>query len=350
MSELETVIEDSMNDLHMEEPVETTEVEAVETKEEPVEEIKEAETSQVGKVEDATAPVEDEFSKKFGIPSQSVTGRENRIPYSRVKKIVEKNERELREKLSKEFEGKSQPRVQELETKLKGYEERISQVSQFEEILDNDPRQFLSLLSQHPSYKAFFDYLNEHLPKDGTEGKTEPATKVADDDPMPQPNKKLADGSLVYDMDGLQKLMDWQSRQTEARVTKSLTSRFEPIEKEYKAQEYTNRMRPVIDKQIAEARTWPGFNENEEAITEALVADKALTLDGAYRKVVVIPKLTAPPPTVDEEAIRAKVIAELKQKSGSTSVAGGKTVPKAAPAGPRSLEDVITAEIQKLKQ
>src|SRR3990167_11161892 len=37
----------------------------------------------------ADAP-QDEFEKKWGIPAKSVTGRENRLPHSRVKTMVTK--------------------------------------------------------------------------------------------------------------------------------------------------------------------------------------------------------------------------------------------------------------------
>src|SRR5688572_13419890 len=122
MSDTEQVMEDSLNDAVVEDTPETPEVESSSTEDSSTPEVvasaeSEDKTStdeapQVESIvkdnEDPAAPptVEDEFAKRFGLASKSVTGRENRIPYSRVKKIIEKNEKDLTAKLTKEWQPK----------------------------------------------------------------------------------------------------------------------------------------------------------------------------------------------------------------------------------------------------
>jgi hypothetical protein len=98
------------------------------------------------------APV-DEFDKRFGLPGQQPGGRENRIPYTRVKAMVKKAEEDSKANALKEF----QPRLTEFEAKVKDYEGRLTQVAQFEQIMTQDPDRFLGMLSQLPAYKNFFD-------------------------------------------------------------------------------------------------------------------------------------------------------------------------------------------------
>lgn len=294
------------------------------------------------------ASAEDAFAKKFGLQSQSVTGRENRIPYSRVKKIVEKNERDVVARVSKEVEAKFQPKVLEFETKVKDYEGRLEKVAQFEHVLENDPRQFLSMLSQVPAYKEFFEFVTRAAQGAEQSGVQEQPDLTSG---MPQPNDKLADGSMVYNMEGLQKLLDWQSKQVEDRITKGYETklnefqkRVRPIEEQWNAQQHMAKIVPVVEKQIADARTWPQFNENEPAIVAALKADQNLSLEGAYR-MVVFPRLVS-----DRNKLRTEIIAEMKTKPVASSVSTSATRPgTSAQAGPRSLEDIIADAAASLK-
>lgn len=284
----------------------------------------------------------DDFSKKFGIASQSVTGRENRIPYTRVKKIVEKNERDTIARVTKELEDKYTPRVTEYETKVKDYEGRLERVAQFEQILENDPKQFLSMLSNVPAYKPFFDFITKAAKT------VQPQSEIpAVPDGMPQPDQALADGTSVYSMEGLQKLLQWQAENVEKRVTAQVSQRYAPIEQEWRSQQEYARAVPVVQQQIAEARKWPQFVENEAEITAALQADRNLSLEGAYRQ-VVIPRFAA-----DKTKIRTEVLDELRKKPiGATSAPTAQARPRPAqPTGgaKRDTEDIIRDAIAGLQ-
>src|SRR3990167_4522705 len=176
---------------------------------------------------DKTPVAVDDFDKKFGIAAKSVTGAENKIPYSRVKKIVTKAQNDAKAEARKEFETEFQPaKFKEFSDKVTDYEGRLTKVAEFENILENEPKKFLDILSRIPAYKEFFGYISklaEGQAASPTAGSPEkPAVVVDPNDPMPLPNKTNPDGSRVYDLDGLKELMAWNSRQVEQKVTSQL--------------------------------------------------------------------------------------------------------------------------------
>lgn len=296
----------------------------------------------------ADAVTDEDPLKQFGIPSRSVTGRDNPIPYSRVRKIVDKNTKDITAKVTKDVESKYTPQLQERDTKIKDYEERLDRVGQFEQIMEHKPREFLQMLSNLPAYKPFFEAVarvaQAQQSGTGAAPTTAPTVAGSTDDPMPQPNRKLTDGSEFYDMEGLQKLLDWQTRQVEKRVTQQLESRvserYGPIEQEWRRNQQIAQVMPIIEQQIAEARTWPLFSENEPAIIEALQKDQRLSLEGAYRQIVV-PKMTA-----DKNRMRTEILDEIRRKPSATAAPATRTTPRAAAAAaPKSGDDVILAAL-----
>lgn len=357
-TDLTDIIEDSVTDAltDVDEPVqeaggqvveEEGSVPAVLVSAEPV--IKEKATVTEVAVPVVEAKGEDEFSKRFGIPAESVTGRENRIPYSRVKKIVERNERDTVARITKELEATYQPKSQEYEAKVTDYEGRLSKVAEFEQIMENEPKAFLEMLSRLPAYKEFFAYINQLTPSAAQASL--PTTKVEPSDAMPQPNKVNPDGSRVYDLDGLNALMEWQGKQVEKRVSSQLeervSKRYAPLEQEWQHRQYLERVTPVIDQQIADARTWDRFKELEPKVIELLKSDGNMTLERAYMKAYqgnVVPRLTA-----ERNKIRSEVIEELKRQPATTAAPVTTTQPRQGAQGNRSLDDIIAEEMAKLR-
>jgi len=346
INDLETVIEDSVNDVNVSET--TTEVEAPVDNTPEVEAAPEA-TSQVETPANKEVPVEgqDDFATKFGIQANSVTGRENRIPYSRVKAIVAKNEKDTVARLTKEFEEKYKS-YGDYETKVKDYEGRLERVAQFENILENDPRTFLTMLSQHPSYTAFF----QHIEQLAAQGPTQQAqTQVDPNADMPQPDQQYPDGTMGYSMQQLQALLDWKEKKAVEKAISQVEERYKPIEQQWQAQERYAKMVPVVEKQIAEARTWDKFSELEDKIVGLLAADKSLSLERAYMRAYqeymqseVLPKYTT-----DRNTIRQEVLAEIKKKptASASPTAPAKPNPFENSGISGGLEDVITAELRK---
>lgn len=386
--ELESVIEDSLNDavagIDEPEPVvdSTPAVEA-----EPVSSDGTAEaigepapSTQVTPNANAQTPEEPEFKDPFadlvGMPQMGVTGRENRIPYSRVKKITEKSASDAETHVAEVVLGRKlnqgekavdavkafAAQVPELTTKVQDYEGRLNTVGQFEQVMANQPEKFLQMLAKLPAYKQFFTFVENAyntmsqnaaapVPTQPAPGQ-QPIAAVPLADEMPQPDEKLADGSAVYSMAGLQKLVSWTQakarEQAVAEATGQFNERYSALEQRYAPimqawTEYQTRQSvlPQIQAQIAEAKTWPMFNELENEITQTLQADRTLTLEAAYRK-VAFPKMIA-----ERNNMRQDIIKELQTAPTSTAVSGRSSKPNPpTPAGPRSLEDIIKEQLE----
>lgn len=344
ITNLEDVITDAVDDSQVpEEP--STPVEG-DTPTEPVEVAPEPTEPAVEVVEtkpEVEAPAEldkpDDFEKKFGIPANSPSGRENRIPYSRVKKITEKATKEAVEAKVKEFE----PKLAEFQTKVKDYEERLVRVAKFEETMVNKPEQFLQLLASIPAYAQFFQAVDAAFAAQAAQPQGgAPPVQVTED--MPAPNQEMPDGSKAYDMDGIAALLEWKAKQVESRLTKTIESRYKPIEDEWQAHQRIQSIVPHVQSQIAEARTWKLFNEHEDEIVAVLKSDPKISLERAYQK-VVFPKLEA-----DRNKIREELLKEIKQAPKATSVvAGGSKAATQVSTGPRALEDIIAEQVKTIK-
>lgn len=382
--DLETVIEDSLNDAGLNEldsdvsseptePVDSVEDVSVEADAtEVADQTGEADKTVVAPIVKGQTPEEpvkttdeaEAFAKKWGIPVRSVTGRENRLPHSRVRTMIAKNTKEVTDEVTKKLTAEWTPKYTEVETKVKDYESKLQKVGEFENYLYNQPREFLELLSQIPAYKPFFDHINKLAEQMQSTPAGQPqagqptqqsAPALDPADPRPGPNRKNPDGSMVYDMEGLDALLAWQARQVskavKAETIKEITARYAPIEQERELQrrkaEFESRMEPVIAKQLADAQTWPHFKEHKAEILKVLEEDQSVSLEGAYNRVlnnVVMPRLST-----DRNAIRAEILAELKRKPASTTAPVTRSAPSAPVAGPRTLEQVIEAEIAKLQ-
>ena len=147
---------------------------------------------------------------------------------------MDKNERETIARVTKELSGQSVPALADATAKVTDYESRLSQVAQFEEVMTKDPEKFLTMLSSIPAYKGFFDQVTAL--SNGAASADRQSADVTDADPMPQPNQPMADGSAVYDMDGIKNILEWQGRRTKNEVTREFETRYGPIEANYKAQ------------------------------------------------------------------------------------------------------------------
>jgi hypothetical protein len=378
MSNLEDVIAGAVEDNQLpDEPVEETsdessdessEVEAP-SGESPADDTSatEAEESEAKAEDTEEAPEQDEFEKKYGIAAQSSLGRENRIPYSRVKKITEKSVNEIAEialgrKLAPGEKAADTvkayvARIPEMEAKVTDYEARLDNVGRFEEIMANDPDQFLGLLAKIPAYTEFFNMIEDLYNK--AQGTQAPAGDLATQaaatpppDDMPQPDEQLADGSMSYSMEGLKQLLAWQAKQVEERVTRQVEERYQPIESEWRAKQRVESLKPMIQAQIEDAYTWPGFKENEEEITAILAQYPKATLDQAYRH-VVLPKLNAEKEKLvtNRDQMRQELLQELKKAPRATAASstGAKSSAKPTPSGPRKLEDIIAEQVETLK-
>lgn len=365
MEDLAQIIEDSITDVEL--PDDVTEESTKTESPEPVEATPEAPVVPVEAEAEPVAPEApevpspaskddikplDDFEKKYGITALSSSGRENRIPYPRVRKIVDKAVKDSQTAWTKGLETSHVPvaKFQELDAKVKDYETRLSQVAEFEKVMTTDAPRFLQMLSTIPGYTEIFNRMAEQAPP--VVAPTPPvAPPVADQ--MPEPDQLLSDGSTVYSMDGLKAVLAWQAKQIEDKVTKQVQERYAPLETDYQTYQRTQAIIPQIQKQIADARTWHLFNENEDEIVKALQDYPNATLEQAYQHVVV-PKLksAAEVAVVDRQTerdkMRAELLKELKQAPKATSAVSAptKATTPVASNTPRNMEDIIAEAVR----
>lgn len=301
-------------------------------------------------------PAADDFDKKYGLTPQSTPGRENRIPYSRVRKIADKAALDAKSEVEKTWGEK----YAQAETKIKDYEGRLGQVAQFEQIMSNNPQQFLEMLAKLPAYGQIFRGWAEAITQAQGQAPAQQAAPaaqaapVADD--MPQPDQTLPDGTKVYSMDGLKALNAWNRAQASKEAIQAVEQRYAPMEQEWRAQQQLQQIIPQVQRQIEEARKWPLFNESENEIVQALQQNPSMNLEGAYLRVVQPKILQQAQLTKEREAqivneARQKVFAELKQKPTTTTASASTAVrPTRSTEGKsRDLIDIIKEATDTLK-
>lgn len=232
--------------------------------------------------------------------------RDTRIPLARHESTLAAARDEGERKVAavrQEYEGKLQTANQQLEV-LRA--------------MDGDPDVFLDALARaDPRYA---ERLGGRRP--GAATAAPPATDPAA--AMPAPDARLADGSVGYSPEGLKALLDWHAGLVEDRVAK----RFAPLERDHRDRERQQVVAGAVGRartQLESAATWPGFTEHEDAILQALKADQSLSLEGAYR-VVVLPKLRA-----SRDTMRGEILAEIngKPKNAAATVPTGGVPPAA---------------------
>lgn len=330
----EAVGEDTGDESTGDEGLETPVEEAVETQE-PVEGSKPAVTPPAeekpveAKVE--AAKVDDPLAKELG-PSHDKKGRENRIPHSRVQKIVQNQITKATEPLN--------TKVKELEGVRGEYEERLNRVGEVESIMFNQQARFLEILQTIPGYKELLS------------GKVAVAAPVIDPkSEMPKPDVDLGNGKFTYSEEGLQKRLAWEAERTKQSTLEEL----KPLREQFEGQQRIEAMKPHIDAQIEHAASnWEGFVDHHLDILKALTDDRLaqakigkppkLSLERAYLQ-VIIPKLKA-----DRTKMREELLAEIQKAPKSTGVPPAKVKAAATDDGPKSIESIIRAQVQTLKR
>lgn len=273
-------------------------------------------------------------------------GRENHIPHSRVVKITENAVKKATAALAEEHTRT----LTEKTAKLTEYEAHLTRIAEVENLMFNDPDAFIEVLNTLPGYAERFG------------AKTAPAAQFVPTEARPRPDAQNADGSPGYSEEGLQALLDWTISQASAKATAEaearISKRYEPIERSFKQKqadaEFDRVEAPKVAAKLKDARdNWEGYREHEAEIQAAYLADKSLTLDAAWRKVVV-PKLKASQATLktDRAAIRAEILAELAKAPAGTSI-GSSSVSTAAKvtadAEPATPEDAVRAALRAKK-
>lgn len=295
-----------------------------------------------------------EESDDFGSEPEFTTdarGRKqvNRIPHPRVKKMVESAVAKARSEAETEFGQK-----------ISTYEQRIQEYEGVGQVMASDPDRFLAMLQQaYPVYRKYFGEAQ------GQPAQQQQQPSYAQNDPMPQPDAVLADGTPAYSPEGFQRVQEWQARQVESRVLDKVNEQFGWVQQERQQRELIEAQRPVVRQQLNDAMTnWDGFQEHFDAILAELQNDRAgrLTLHDAYRTVITRAhkaKLDealkqAEALKADRNKIREEVLRELQTRPAATAALPSGATPRTESGGDpntvRDTRDVIREAIAKIRR
>lgn len=165
----------------------------------------------------------------------------------------------------------------------------------------------------------------------------QPTQTATDDKPetVPGPDYQYRDeaGNVqqFYSGPQLQKVV--------AYLENKFSQKVQPFEQFLGAQQTHARAQQDAQRMLQEARSWDYFADFETDIYQAMSADKRLSLEGAYRK-VVIPQI--------KERERQTLLAELKDKSGATTTSPSTTQPQGSEdLSKLSLQSLFKREMRK---
>ncbi len=283
-----------------------------------------------------TVPAVDPLAKdleELGLKAPEEGQRENRIPYSRVRKIVENAQ--------KKVEGRFTSELGEVRTKLTAAEAKAKQMDVADNLIATDPARYLQMLAMlHPAYKQYLE------PKTApttvaAPTPTQPATAT---DPMPQPDHKFEDGSMGYTAEGYQKVTEWQIRQAENRAFERLErTQHEQRERDATATKLHQEAAATTAEWQRQAReTWGKAYDDDVALNDK---SEILTYMRANPRVpfpAAVAAVLTPKLRVDRDKMREEIHTELNTRpaAAAKTVGGGKK-PAEASTGPRTMEDVI---------
>lgn len=314
------------------------------------------------------ADSDDPFATEHGLVAKRPDGRQNRIPYDRVKAISETQVRKAlkpyAEALGIKVDDKTLSQLDpeavmtaftERNTKYSDYESQFEHVRNIEKVMATDGDRMIRMLAQaNPEMYGKFAKVLEQV-ADAAAG-TEGQALSADDpnDPEPQPDYPVKDenGNIIghqWTAEGLAKARAWDRRQAKRESALEFGKRIEPFEKERadreKAEQLAARQRQIDDlaeqavtELLGRAEKWPLFGDNKKAIFDAVNANPKLDLRDAYIN-HVMPLIAA-----DRNKMRAELIKEMQGAPNATSTATA-AVPAAGDQN-QSLEDVVRESIR----
>lgn len=296
-------------------------------------------TPELEKAEVVVPEVDDDTKEleALGLKAPKEGERENRLPYSRVKKILAN----ARKKLSDSHAETLKTQKAELDKAL----EKSKNMDAVDALIRTDPARYLGMLANlHPTlYKKYVDM------KEAAVEEKKPAAHATE---PPPPDWKFEDGSLGYSPEQQKKLLEWQALEVERRTTEKVTAAFDkrlaPIEQERRTAATIAQKLPVVRAQIADAKaTWGElFTKNEAEVLKALQDNPLVPFDAVVSK-ILFPKAQA-----NRDTMRAELMKEAQGRKTAARVAPGSTAAVAPKKddGPKTTEEIIMASIAALKR
>jgi hypothetical protein len=280
------------------------------------------------------------FLMAQGHQFKKVDGRPVWLPIGTVEKMLDRYAGES----SKSWET----RLTEAEKKAQeaaAFKDRAAAADAYLAAIQGDETQFIRSIAEHdPRYKRFL------------EQQAAPPQAPAPASEMPPPDLALPDGSRTYSLEGLQKLLEWNTAQVESRLLPKVDERLKPWqerEEQIKAEKAQNQLRERTATQLETARTWENWSEYEPEILKAMQDDSAKAKaegrspSGSLREFYLEVKAAK----LAEKATNARTHAlnEMKNAPKSTSVPRtAEVTPK--PVGPRSTQDIAARTLDRLER
>jgi len=257
------------------------------------------------------------------------------IPVPRVRKILEN----ARSKAKAEAQAELQALTWAREYKP----EDVSEAVRIVQFANDSPFEFLEAvmgrLRNTPQYAEEFSRRFAALTQP-QQAAAPPAEPKSD---RPQPDVLLEDGRLVYSADQTAKLLEWQERQLDGKVSEKLR----PFEDERKRRQVEAEVSAQAKRTTDEALTWPGMDvpENRKAVAETMLKH-GVNVEQAYR-MTVVPKFTTDA-KAQEEQIRKRLLAELKQKGRASTENPQRGLAPAESFKGKSVREILELTAQEL--
>lgn len=280
----------------------------------------------------------DKILEAAGVKAPKEGERENRIPYSRTRKIIGNA-------LKKQGETHTAA-IASVNAKVAAQDAELVNFRRADDLATKDPDKYMAILANiNPAFKAYA--------KGGAGAAAGAATTVAAGTsklgPKPGPDIKYADGSTAFSPEQLEKREEWLIANAVEKATADAEARAEakygPLAKNFEgtqaAQARHERIMGIIQ---VEQQHWgedfpkPGSAEEKEVDT-LLKGDKTMTLRAAIHK-VVMGKVKA-----GRSKVREEVLTEINGRKGASQGAPAAKKVVADPNEVRSTEDIIRESI-----
>ena len=195
--------------------------------------------------------------------------------------------------------------------------ERVQQQQRFFQWLDTDP-------------EGAFKYMEDYLTRAGALKRAQQA--ASPEDTRPQPDVVVPEtGQKFYSAEAAERLSQWIAKQS----VQPLEQRLQSIE----GNVAHGRAAARAQAEIAEASSWPYFSDHIADISKAMDADGRLSLEGAYRR-VVMPRI--------KQLERDAVLKEINQKSQASTVnPGSRTAAQSQNPAKLSWAETFRRELNK---
>lgn len=284
----------------------------------------------------------DKILEAAGVKAPKEGERENRIPYSRTRKIIGNA-------LKKQGEGHTAA-VTELNTKLTAQEGELVNFRRADSLAAKDPDRYMEVLATiNPAFKA---YVKGGAAATGADGKPVVAAAAGaskDLGPKPGPDIKYTDGSTAFSPEQLEKREEWLVKsaiqQAKVEAEAAAEAKYGPLAKNFEGIQASEAQHARIMGVIqTEQQHWgddfpkPGSAE-EKQVNDLLKADGKMSLRAAIHKVVIGNAKAG------RTKIREEVLTEINGRKGASSGAPAAKKVVADPNEVKSLDEVIRESI-----